>query len=68
MTSSRFWSITGSASARSRRLRNEILHRLVDVDHVHLRAGIMMSRTCISETVSAPSMIDIASASSRLRE
>jgi hypothetical protein len=30
--------------------------------------GIMMSRTCISETVSAPSMIDSASASSRLRE
>src|SRR6185436_8822576 len=30
--------------------------------------GIMMSRTAISDTVSAPSMIDSASASSRLRE
>src|SRR6185503_12872685 len=30
--------------------------------------GTMMSRTCISETVSAPSMIESASASSRLRE
>src|SRR5919109_2632490 len=30
--------------------------------------GTMMSRTCISETVRAPSMIDIASASSRFRE
>src|SRR5579859_299176 len=30
--------------------------------------GIMMSRTCISETLSAPSMMESASASSRLRE
>src|SRR6185295_13758179 len=30
--------------------------------------GTMMSRTCISETVSAPSIIESASASSRLRE
>jgi len=69
MTSSRFWSITGKREcAVEITCGIKILHRLVDVDHVHLRAGIMMSRTCISETVSAPSMIDIASASSRLRE
>jgi hypothetical protein len=69
ITSSRFWSITGKrecAVAITARM-NFSTGSWMSMKSTCAR-GIMMSRTCISDTVSAPSMIDSASASSRLRE
>src|SRR5688572_2404551 len=69
MTSSRFWSITGKRECAVEMICGMKLSTgsLMSMKSTWAR-GTMMSRTCISETVSAPSMIDRASASSRLRE
>src|SRR5262245_28920934 len=69
MTSSRFWSITGKreCAVAITCLTKVSTGSLMSMKSTWAR-GIMMSRTCISETVSAPSMIESASASSRLRE
>src|ERR1043165_671465 len=68
MTSSRFWSITGKSECAVAMIcgMNFSTGSWMSMKSTCAR-GIMMSRTCISETVSAPSMIDRASASSRLR-
>src|SRR5687767_5215825 len=69
ITSSRFWSITGKRECAVEMICGMKLSIgwLMSMKSTCAR-GTMMSRTCISETVSAPSMIDSASASSRLRE
>ena len=69
MTSSRFWSITGKreCAVPMTRVTNVSTGSLMSMKSTCAR-GIMMSRTAISDTVSAPSMIESASASSRLRE
>src|SRR5262245_2895037 len=69
ITSSRFWSITGKRECAVEMTcgMNFSTGSLISMKSTCAR-GTMMSRTCISETVSAPSMIDSASASSRLRE
>ena len=68
MTSSRFWSITGKRECAVAITcgMNLSAGSLMSITSICAR-GIMMSRTCISETCSAPSIIDSASASSRLR-
>src|SRR5215510_3170421 len=69
ITSSRFWSITGKRECAVEMTcgMNFSTGSLMSMKSTCAR-GTMMSRTCISETVSAPSMIESASASSRLRE
>src|SRR5256714_9895486 len=69
ITSSRFWSITGKRECAVDITRGMKVSTgsLMSMKSTWAR-GIMMSRTCISETVSAPSMIDSASASSRFLE
>src|SRR5687767_14432365 len=69
MTSSRFWSITGKreCAVAISCFTNVSTGSLMSMKSTCAR-GTMMSRTAISETVSAPSMIESASASSRLRE
>jgi len=37
---------------------NEFFRRLTDVDDIHLRARIMISRTCRSETCNTPSIME----------
>src|SRR5262249_303561 len=69
ITSSRFWSITGKRECAVAMIcgMNVSTGSLMSMKSTWAR-GTMMSRTCISETVSAPSMIESASASRRLRE
>ena len=68
MTSSRFSSITGKRECAVPITcgMNFSTGSLMSMTSICAR-GIMMSRTCISDTVSTPSIIDSASASSRLR-
>src|SRR6478672_8526551 len=69
ITSSRFWSITGKRECAVAMIcgMNLSTGSWMSMKSTWAR-GTMMSRTCISETVRAPSMIESASASSRLRE
>src|SRR6266850_1377482 len=69
ITSSRFWSITGKRECAVAMIcgMNFSTGSWMSMKSTCAR-GTMMSRTCISETVRAPSMIESASASSRLRE
>ena len=66
MTSSLFWSTTGKRECAVAITcgMNFSTGSLMSMKSTCAR-GIMMSRTCISDTVSAPSTIDSASASSR---
>jgi hypothetical protein len=68
MTSSRFSPVTGKREcAVSIALAvMAVAESATGITSICAR-GIMMSRTCMSETASAPSMMERASASSRLR-